>query len=112
MAQRKCELPLWGELLGPACSSMLFLSRHILLSEACATCHCGLRCKCDGNVGKDVRPVSARINWGEPGRYLDALSGKDCQGNGKGISFETSPSMLAIEGREPRYGQMQKWAWK
>lgn len=82
MAQRKC-----GSLsventwfLGPACSSVLFLSRHILLSEACSTCDCGLRCKCDRNVGKDVRPVSFHINWGEPGKYLDALSGKDCQG--------------------------------
>lgn len=114
MARRKCGLPLGGEhvLLCPTCSSILFLLRHILLSEACANCDCGLRCKCDGNIGKDVRPVSAHINWGEPGRYLDALSGKDCQGNGKGISFMTSLSMLAIGWREPRYGQMKKRTWK
>lgn len=102
MARRKRGLPLRGEW-----SSVLFLSRHIWLSGACATCDWGLRCKWDGNGRKDVRPASAGINWGEPGRYLDALGGKDCQRNGKGISFVTSPSLLAIGGREPRYGQMQ-----
>lgn len=85
MARGKRGLPLGGEhvLLGPACSSLLFFSRHILLSGAHATWDCRLRRKRHENVGEDVRPVSAPISWGEAGRYLDALSVKDCQGNGK-----------------------------
>lgn len=43
----------------------LFLSRHILLSKSCSTCDCGLRCRWDRNIGKDVRPVSAHTKWGE-----------------------------------------------
>lgn len=63
----KVWLPLCGEhvILGPACSSVLFLPRLFFLSKACSTCECGLRCKCDRSVGKDVRPASAHINWGE-----------------------------------------------
>lgn len=73
MAGTKPGLPLHGQhvLSAPPCSSILFLSRRNLFSEACATCDCELLCKCDGNVGKDVRLVSAHINWGEPGKYFD-----------------------------------------
>lgn len=70
MVWRQRGLPLHEEhvLLGPACSNILVLSRHILLPEACAICDFGLRCKCDGNVGKDVWPVSAHPDRSEPGR--------------------------------------------
>lgn len=70
MVWRQCGLPLREEhvLLGPACSNILVLSRLIFLPESCAICDFGLRCKCEGNVGKDVRPDSAHPGWSEPDR--------------------------------------------
>lgn len=86
-------LPLSGVhvILGPACSSVLFLSRPVLLSKACSTCDCGLRCKCDRSVGKDVRLVSAHITWGELEDIWMFLAAKNVKGMERGFLLRPFP---------------------